>query len=170
MGLIDEDDDEAADGDLMDKVNDAEDDDVDMDALMAELDAAGDDETADADDMAAVEEILTAHLDAPAADDAMQPEAAAEGKKEKAKTEPRPLPPAPEISVDDETIRGPEDLKVHGLDGLKAALLARELKCGGTLDQRAERLWGWIAEERKKKEKAKGKKKKSKKADANPQL
>ena len=32
-------------------------------------------------------------------------------------------------------------LEVLGLEGLKTALMARGMKCGGTLQQRAERLW-----------------------------
>ena len=32
-------------------------------------------------------------------------------------------------------------LEVLGLEGLKVALMARGMKCGGTLQQRAERLW-----------------------------
>ncbi|VDN99619.1 unnamed protein product [Rodentolepis nana] len=37
--------------------------------------------------------------------------------------------------------RQPEELASLGLDRLKSALLALGLKCGGTLDERAQRLW-----------------------------
>jgi hypothetical protein len=36
---------------------------------------------------------------------------------------------------------GASELEALGLDRLKAALLFRGLKCGGSLAQRAERLW-----------------------------
>ncbi len=35
----------------------------------------------------------------------------------------------------------PEELASLGLDRLKSALLALGLKCGGTLEERAQRLW-----------------------------
>ena len=34
-----------------------------------------------------------------------------------------------------------EELESLGLDALKSVLMAHGLKCGGTLQQRAERLW-----------------------------
>jgi hypothetical protein len=59
---------------------------------------------------------------------------------------PAPAPAAPTAPVMAEALdlagfSGPGALAALGLDRLKAALMACGAKCGGTLDQRAERLW-----------------------------
>ena len=45
----------------------------------------------------------------------------------------------PTVSLPD--VESVEELQALGLDQLKVELLARGLKCGGTLVMRAERLW-----------------------------
>jgi len=43
--------------------------------------------------------------------------------------------------IDLQKAKSKEDLEAFGLEHLKAELMARDMKCGGTLQQRAERLW-----------------------------
>ena len=43
--------------------------------------------------------------------------------------------------IDLDTVSSVEELLTYGLDGLKQELMSRGLKCGGTLEQRAERLF-----------------------------
>lgn len=45
------------------------------------------------------------------------------------------------LKVDLDSVQSVAELECLGLDVLKAALLARGMKCGGTLKQRAERLF-----------------------------
>jgi len=60
----------------------------------------------------------------------------------------KPVTPPPEPVADLEPFRSPDDLAALGLDVLKASLLARGCKCGGTLRERALRLWSTRGKDR----------------------
>jgi len=85
---------------------------------------------------------------APAQEPAEPSESSPKKRRTEAPEEPAAAPtPAPEEKpkefdpIDLQKIATNEDLQALGLEHLKAELTTRKLKCGGTLEQRAERLW-----------------------------
>ncbi|CAN9510003.1 unnamed protein product [Ophioblennius macclurei] len=55
--------------------------------------------------------------------------------------DPRPASPCQECPVSPSSVTSAQQLEAMGLDALKEALRSRGLKCGGTLSERAERLF-----------------------------
>jgi hypothetical protein len=92
---------------------------------------------------AATKAARTAALKAAAdAEDAAQIAAAAVAAAKRAAAAPRPVEP---LALDLSRYGDAASLEALGLDRLKAALLALKAKVGGTLQQRAERLWAFKA-------------------------
>jgi hypothetical protein len=71
---------------------------------------------------------------------AKQPAKAAEPEPEPPKPK-EPKPPVKPEALNLSKIKSQEELEALGLDRLKAALMALQMKCGGTLQERAARLW-----------------------------
>lgn len=78
-----------------------------------------------------------------AAEKAHQPPASSNGKQAAPAPAPpkKPAAPVKPQALDLSKYGSQEELEGLGLDRLKAALMAMELKCGGTLQERAARLW-----------------------------